>query len=638
MRISLLMTSLILLSTIAYSQISTNGLPVSFLQTLSSDVPTIIIPSPDLLAIEREDQEDAIKGKPYRYAVLMDCDIDPSKDGLWETLDNGDKVWRLNIQSEGAQALGLFYDAFWIPSNGELYVYNSDKSKLLGAYTNANNHSSGVFVNEIIEDNKITLEYIQKGNGSPILHIDKVSYAYRSVKNSSQPLNFGDSGDCLNNINCSPEGDDWQDVKRAVCRIGIRIGNNSYWCSGSLVNNTAEDCKPYILTAEHCAYDNDNNVYANANDLNQWVFYFNYESDVCENPSTNPSSNTISGGSFVSRSSNNGNWSGTSDFYLLELNSNLPFDYGLFAAGWDRNTSPSASGVGIHHPSGDIKKISRYTESATSVNGGRDWRVRWVLTENGHSVTEGGSSGSPLLNMNKQIVGDLSTGSSACSPAYLLNGSDNYGKFSYSWNQNNSSSDRQLKPWLDPSNTGATTLDGLICGTTLFSNFIASHTHVLTGYATQFSYTGTGSPELYEWTFYGAGVSPASSNDPSPIVTYNNAGLYTIRLKVTESNNESTELKSAYILVNSEGSSIDLEEFKKNVNIFPNPSSGVVYISQDNPSATEVKVLTIMGKEVYSNNVYNTLKVDLSSLSNGVYFIELHNGKEILTERLILNR
>ena len=127
------------------------------------------------------------------------------------------------------------------------------------------------------------------------------------------------------------------------------------------------------------------------------------------------------------------------------------------------------NGVGIHHPAGDIKKISRYTQSTTS--SGYDWRVKWSSTDNGHGVTEGGSSGSPLLNANKQIIGDLSTGSSACSPAFLLNGSDYYGKFSHSWDQNGNNSNRQLKPWLDPNNSGIISLNGKICGTTLFSNF-----------------------------------------------------------------------------------------------------------------------------------------------------------------------
>ena len=75
---------------------------------------------------------------------------------------------------------------FGFPSNGELYIYNTDKSKVLGAYTNLNNHESGLFANELIEGDELTIEYVQKGIGEPILHINQISYAYRSVRTANQ--------------------------------------------------------------------------------------------------------------------------------------------------------------------------------------------------------------------------------------------------------------------------------------------------------------------------------------------------------------------------------------------------------------------------------------------------------------------
>ncbi len=50
--------------------------------------------------------------------------------------------------------------------------------------------------------------------------------------------------------------------KKAVALIVV---NNSYWCSGSLVNNTSNDGTPYFLTANHC--------YSNPS---QWAFMFNW--------------------------------------------------------------------------------------------------------------------------------------------------------------------------------------------------------------------------------------------------------------------------------------------------------------------------------------------------------------------------
>ena len=74
------------------------------------------------------------------------------------------------------------------------------------------------------------------------------------------------------------------------------------------------------------------------------------------------------------------------------------------------------------------------------------------------------------------------------------------------------------------------------------------------------------------------------------------------------------------------------------VNIFPNPSSGIVYLSQDISGDAEVRVITLLGKEIYSNTLLETVKIDLSEFSNGVYFIEVRNENSFTSERLILNR
>ena len=88
------------------------------------------------------------------------------------------------------------------------------------------------------------------------------------------------------------------------------------------------------------------------------------------------------------------------------------------------------------------------------------WRLTWVATANGHGVTEGGSSGSPLFNYNNgnsRIVGTLTGGSSYCSAP---NSPDIYGKMSYHWDQNTSTGNIKLKTFLDPNNSGVKILDG----------------------------------------------------------------------------------------------------------------------------------------------------------------------------------
>ena len=86
------------------------------------------------------------------------------------------------------------------------------------------------------------------------------------------------------------------------------------------------------------------------------------------------------------------------------------------------------------------------------------FKVSWFTNPN-KGVTEQGSSGSPLFNANQLIIGTLTSGSSSCNYLY---GTDNYGKMSYHWNNNNApNAVNRLQPWLDPDNTGVTTLPSM---------------------------------------------------------------------------------------------------------------------------------------------------------------------------------
>ncbi|MDA8956622.1 T9SS type A sorting domain-containing protein [Flavobacteriales bacterium] len=616
----------------AFSQISNNNSPVSLEEKLSEKVPVTELVKPNLSEIKIQTDEDAKNGESYKFAIMVDSDIDTDNSGVWEDLDDGSRVWRLSIKIEGAKALGLYYDAFRLPSTGELFVYNQDMTQIIGGFTNSNNHSSGLFANELISGDFLTLEYHQKGEGNPIIHINQVAYCYRGVSDLFEVRDFDDSDPCQVNANCS-ESDDWQDIKRSATRISVRTDNTLGWCSGAFINNTAQDCKPYILSADHCGFS------SSAANLNQWVFYFAYESSDCDNPISSPASPTITGASLVANS-NQGTINQTSDFLLLELNQEIPFTYGAFASGWDRTNTASQSGVCFHHPSGDIKKISTYnstlTTSAWTGNGTTHWRVRWAETENGHGVTEGGSSGSPIYNSNGHIIGDLSGGSSFCTNA---NSPDLYGKLSYSWSPNGSSNNERLQPWLDPTNSQVTTLDGIACGTTLFSNFYGVYTNIGIGGLNQYFYTGTGEPASYMWTFYGG--DPITSTEANPIVTYENSGTFTVRLKVTDSEgNESTEIKTQYILVDENGGSVSITE-NKNIEfeVFPNPSNGVLFLSQDVNSKSEVTVFDIFGKKITDFEFKTeTERFDLSHLSNGVYFLTIKNENGFKTEKISISK
>lgn len=636
----LLLLTISLSSLISFAQISNNNLPISSIQKVSGKVPVLELLKPSSQQINSIVSPKENNGTTYAYAISVEADIDTENSGKWQTLSDGSKIWRLSIKIDGAKALGLYYDAFRLPSDGELFIYNHDKSQVIGGFTNLNNHESGVFANELIIGEFLTLEYHQKSSGTPIIHINEIAYCFRGVDNLYEQRDFGDSDNCQVNPECS-EGDNWRDIIRSACRISVKTGNTYGWCSGAMINNTAQDCKPYILTADHCGYGQNQNAYASTQDLNQWVFYFNFESGQCENPQSSPGTNaSMVGASLLAHSNENGSINNTSDFFLVELNNVIPNEYGAYAAGWDRTNTASSSGVSIHHPSGDIKKISTYTQNLTTSgwngNGSTHWRVRWSATENGHGVTEGGSSGSPIFNSNGQIIGDLSGGSSFCT---FTNGRDLYGKLSYSWSPNGASNNEMLKPWLDPTNSGVTTLDGKACGKTIFSNFYGAYENVVTGGNNQYYYSGTNNASEYLWTFYGG--TPISSTEASPTVNYPNPGTYTVKLKVTDINGDTdTETKSNYILVNDFGGSSNIDE-NHNIefNVYPNPSNGILYLSQNPNSISTLLVTNILGEKLKEISfTTETTRIDLTDLENGVYLVTIKNQKGYKTEKITISK
>lgn len=450
-----------------YSQISTDELPISFnlkenelkeAKTLSS---TKILPSIDIEKIYQEDLEDDKNGIPPRFGYPHKVEFNLDNSGKWFTLPNGDRIWQLELSCPGALSINLLYDRFWLPEGAKFFAYSNDKKHTLGAFTAMNNKEGDNakdiqgFATGLIYGDKVTLEYYLpkdvKEQGTISIAYIVQGYRYINLPEIVQESGFGSSGSCQVNINCS-EGNNWQNEKNAVALILV---NGNRYCTGSLINTTVNDSRPLFLTADHClgGWANSDIKYdaiTNPN-LPHYSFYWNYESPNCSN--INGTVKSTTGAKIVANKDLN-----YTDFALLELTEDPRNKSGvnLYYLGWDRSGNAGTGGVGIHHPSGDVKKIA--THNITPSSSGNYWRLNWMRTTNGYSVTEGGSSGSSLLNNQRRIIGQLYGGSNVnCSdPAndYAL-----YGKFSISWN-NDSDSRRRLKDWLDPINSGVSVLDG----------------------------------------------------------------------------------------------------------------------------------------------------------------------------------
>ena len=446
----------------ANAQLSTNEMPPSFsLKEDNAVIKTISLEKPDLTKVIEEDESDESLFKMRRFGVILKCGKDFFEHADVTTNEKG-KIYRLAVEVPEAQALIFYSDRFVLPKGGKLFLYNEDRSKVLGAFSYFNNHQLKTFATEYLEGEKIIFEYFEPNDlrEKAQIEITEIGYAYRDIPEKASD-EYRSSGSCNVNVNCS-EGDDYRKQQRAVARIQVRMSQYYIgWCTGTLVNNTSYDRKPYLLTAAHCIED-----VASTSYYSQFVFVFKYETSGCSTPASEPSrSKSLTGATL--KAYDNTYSGGGSDFCLFLLNNDVPESYNPFWCGWDNRNNAVSKGVSIHHPSGDVKKISTFnsrlqsaTFSSNSSSSGTHWVVKWVETENGYGVTEGGSSGSALFNEYGQVIGDLTGGISDCNVSDDQK-VDYYGKLSYSWTSNGTSNSRRLKPWLDPTNTGATAIGGM---------------------------------------------------------------------------------------------------------------------------------------------------------------------------------
>ncbi|MBX2980852.1 MAG: trypsin-like peptidase domain-containing protein [Flavobacteriales bacterium] len=389
------------------AQVSFGGRPMGLSKNSPlPKAPTAVMPQVDALSLIAEDEARAAEGikGPYRFGFNHETNLSLENSGVWHELENGDRIWSLAIECPGAFSINFEFNDYVVPSGAAVYVYN-EQHEVLGAFmAESNPGHTELGVTQLAGD-KITVEYHEPAavRGEGRLRIGQVTHAYRDIFNLAK--GFNTSGACNNNVIC-PEGDPWRDQIRSVAMITV---GGSGFCTGQLINNCANDGTPYFLTANHCLGGN-----------NTWVFRFNWNSPTCT-PTTNaPTNQTVSGSQLRANSAG-------SDMALLQLNSTPPANYNVFYTGWDNTATPPTRSTTIHHPDGDIKKISFDLDPATAVNwqGAACWRIaNW---EDG--TTEPGSSGAGLWNQNGLLIGQLFGGQASCSN----NVNDYYGRFNVSY-------------------------------------------------------------------------------------------------------------------------------------------------------------------------------------------------------------
>jgi hypothetical protein len=369
------------------------------------------------------------------FSMVRDAKVSIGDGGVW---------YRLMLVSPHAGAIELSLVDAALPTSAEIYVSNPSGSRVLGAF------SPSEFPNQILNtasipgDSVLVSMWIPSKKSASDLQILYVHHLFGASvsKKSGDPVKKGN--DCFISTTC-PEAMDWQNEKNAVVMYHFSTGGGRSSCTGTLLNNTAQDKRNFFITANHCISTSTEAQFAS--------FIFGYEGLTCTDLGGEVSK-TLSGATLRATGLDH-----KLDFTLLELQQTPPLSFNAYYAGWSNSSSIPANSTIIHHPNGYIKSISKdYDPSVAYTNVPTDWtddanslwEVKWDL-----SSTTGGSSGAPLFNEQHLLVGTLAGGEASCTNS---KGSDLFCRFYVAWNKYSGAAN-QLKPWLDPLNSGIVKLE-----------------------------------------------------------------------------------------------------------------------------------------------------------------------------------
>lgn len=411
-------------------------------------VPRLEMPLVDVAATLAQD---ALKPgpQPFRFAVPIPVAISPAAQGQWNTAADGSAVWQLRVHSAKASSLNFGFIGYQLPPGATLRISAVDGSDALGPYSSEHN-AQGQLWTPVLRSSEALLELRvpAAARNAVTLSLGFVNHGFRGF--GAQDNTSAKSGSCNIDVVCA-DGNEWRNEIRSVARYTIA---GALLCTGQLVNNSAQDLKPYFLTANHCL---PLPVLAPTT-----VFYWNYQTSRCGGTPDGSLDQTQSGALYLAGSG--GATDVGADFTLLQLLTTPPAAFKVYYAGWDNRDIAPVGVTGIHHPNGDEKRISMdFGATVVTAYAQQAGTLRSMLTPThlmvpswDRGVTEGGSSGSGLWNREHRLVGQLSGGSSSCDTP---SAPDWYGRM----HANFFDLDTPLtspRSWLDPRG-GTQVLDGI---------------------------------------------------------------------------------------------------------------------------------------------------------------------------------
>ncbi len=315
--------------------------------------------------------------------------------------ENAGPAWLLRVEAPGAGGLRLYFSAFNLGEGVEVYWY-SDGGAYFGPYTGSGPLDSGAFWSNTLAGDAGYVLLVAPGRDKTAGFRD--SFLGINTVTALRPDFFHSEGDrrrdedakalghCIEDISCYTGLDG---LSAAVAFMVYQVGMDSYICSGGLIN-TDNTFEPYFLTANHCL---STQVVADSLEC-----FWDFKTSGCnvgfhEYASTAGAARTL-GAQLLATNA-------VTDFTFLLLNGPLPAARWFY--GW--TTAQPSHGQTLYrvsHPQGAPQSFSTQTIiGAPDITCTGLPAVNFTYSDRDIGSTEGGSSGSPVVNEGGQIVGQL---------------------------------------------------------------------------------------------------------------------------------------------------------------------------------------------------------------------------------------
>lgn len=323
--------------------------------------------------------------------------------GAVEETTDGGYVYTAELSSPGATALRVQFAGFNLPAGAAMFLY-TEEGQVFGPYSGRGPLGNGNFDSNTLAGDTITMQLRHRGAASES-DMRNTRFQIAGLGHIRPRFMAGECGynaSCVVNAACDSDPV-VSEAENAVAHMLFRSGGSYYICSGGLINdNDNSNSLPLFLTANHCI--------SKGREASTLENFFQFASSgcgdtsLCEESYANLRSTfpRTLGASIVSKGR-------AADYTLLRLSVAAPG--GSSFLGWNENPVAFSNGTDlfrISHPQGAPQSFSQH-EVDTSAGTCSAWpRGDRIYSRDVIGATEGGSSGSPVVNSAGEIVGQLS--------------------------------------------------------------------------------------------------------------------------------------------------------------------------------------------------------------------------------------